>query len=72
MTSDNMFSGFAKNRKSEQERIEGHVAPKARQKRAHFTLALSPENKEKLKIYAFRQGKTVSKVIEEWIDKYID
>ncbi|WP_314945283.1 hypothetical protein [Olsenella uli] len=68
---NNMFGSFAESRKSSQDRIEDSIStPKARQKRTHFTLSLSPEAKEKLKVYAFRQDKPISKIIEEWIERY--
>lgn len=34
-----------------------------------FTLSITPEDKEALKIYAAKQQKTVAKLVREWIDE---
>ena len=67
---ENMFSAYADGRGDDQRRIERSVIPKGRAKREQFTIAMSPEHKRALKLYAIERGMPASRVVEEWIERY--
>lgn len=66
----NMFSSYAEGRESDQRRIERSVVPKGRARREQFTIAMSPEHKRMLKLYAIERGMPASRIVEEWIERY--
>lgn len=68
---NNLFEKSKKDRIRTQQKLEKKGSDKeAPEGRTVLSLSISKRDKELLKIYCARQGKTAARTIHEWIEQY--
>ena len=69
-----MFDLEDESRQKEQKAVEkkAMTSREETEQRAVLSLSLSASDKVKLKTYAAQEGKTIARIIHEWIEQHID